>query len=38
LARFVETTSPLLTFEQRVQFAQKLREHASHNQSNGGTP
>jgi Spy/CpxP family protein refolding chaperone len=37
LARFVETISPVLTPDQRAQFAQKLREHATHNLSDRET-
>lgn len=33
MARFVETVSPVLTPDQRAIFAQRLREHASHNAS-----
>jgi Spy/CpxP family protein refolding chaperone len=33
MARFVKTVSPTLTAEQRLRFAQRLREHAGHNPS-----
>jgi len=36
LARFVETVNPVLTQEQRVMFAQRVREHATHNPSAQG--
>jgi Spy/CpxP family protein refolding chaperone len=38
MARFVETISPVLTRDQRVEFAQSLREHAAHNPSAQGNP
>jgi Spy/CpxP family protein refolding chaperone len=38
LAYFVETVSPVLTPDQRVKFAQRLREHANHNPSAQATP
>jgi hypothetical protein len=34
LARFIEAVSPVLTPDQRAEFAQRLREHSAH--SNGG--
>jgi Spy/CpxP family protein refolding chaperone len=37
-AYFVETATPVLTPDQRVQFAQRLREHASHDPSAQGNP
>ena len=36
LAHFIEAVSPVLTPDQRTKFAQRLREHAAHNPSNGG--
>jgi Spy/CpxP family protein refolding chaperone len=33
MAHFVETVSPVLTPEQRAEFAQRLREHSNHNPS-----
>ena len=38
LAHFVEAVSPVLTPDQRTEYAQRLREHAAHNPSNGGNP
>jgi Spy/CpxP family protein refolding chaperone len=38
MARFVETAAPVLTPEQRVKLAARLREHASHNPSAEGNP
>ena len=37
LARFVEATSPILTTEQRSQYARTLRDHARHNPLARGT-
>ncbi len=38
MAHFLEAVSPVLTAEQRADFAQRLREHASHNPSAEATP
>jgi Spy/CpxP family protein refolding chaperone len=38
MAHFVETVSPVLTPEQRNDFAQRLREHSSHNPSASANP
>jgi Spy/CpxP family protein refolding chaperone len=38
MARFVETVSPLLTPDQRAAFADRLREHATHNPSAQANP
>ena len=38
LAHFVETVSPVLTPEQRAQYAQTLREHSNHNPSAQANP
>jgi Spy/CpxP family protein refolding chaperone len=38
LAHFVEAVSPVLTPDQRAKFAQKLREHATHNPSAQANP
>jgi Spy/CpxP family protein refolding chaperone len=38
MAYFVETASPVLAPDQRVQLAQRLREHASHDPSAQGNP
>jgi Spy/CpxP family protein refolding chaperone len=38
MAHFVETVSPVLSPDQRVLFAQRLREHASHTESPVTTP
>jgi Spy/CpxP family protein refolding chaperone len=38
MAHFVETVGPVLTPEQRAQFAQRLREHSNHNPSAQAQP
>ena len=38
LANFIEAVSPALTPDQRIQYVQRLREHAVHNSSDGGNP
>jgi Spy/CpxP family protein refolding chaperone len=38
MAHFVETVSPVLTPDQRAAFAQRLREHATHNASAQANP
>lgn len=38
LANVVETVSPILTPDQRAAFAQKLREHATHNPTDQANP
>jgi Spy/CpxP family protein refolding chaperone len=38
LAHFVETVSPVLTPEQRAEYAQTLREHSNHNPSAQASP
>jgi Spy/CpxP family protein refolding chaperone len=38
LARFVETVTPVLTPDQRVKFAERLREHATHDPSAQANP
>jgi uncharacterized RmlC-like cupin family protein len=38
MAHFLEAVSPVLTAEQRADFAQRLREHATHNPSAEATP
>jgi Spy/CpxP family protein refolding chaperone len=38
MAHFVETVSPVLNQDQRAKFAQRLREHTTHNPSVRGNP
>lgn len=38
MARFVEAVSSVLTVDQRAKFAQRLREHATHNASAEAKP